>query len=94
MTASGQLGELLTRYEGNPILTAKDLPYDANTIFNPAATRLPDGSTLLLCRVEDRRGHSHLTIARSSNGFDNWEVDPAPTMVPSPDIHPEEEWGM
>jgi hypothetical protein len=32
---------------------------------------LPDGTTLLLCRVEDRRGHSHLCAARSCNGVDD-----------------------
>ena len=31
----------------------------------PIATLLADGSTLLLCRVEDRRGLSHLCAARS-----------------------------
>ena len=32
-------------------------PYPAHTVFNPAPPRLADGTTLLLCRVEDRRGH-------------------------------------
>ena len=41
----------------NPILTAADWPYPVNSVFNPGATLLPDGTTLLLCRVEDRRGH-------------------------------------
>ncbi|MCH8327994.1 MAG: glycosidase [Candidatus Marinimicrobia bacterium] len=85
---------LLTRYSGNPILTRHNWPYRINTVFNPAATRLADGTTLLLCRVEDHRGRSHLTVARSANGLDNWEIDPAPTMLPSPETHPEEIWGV
>ena len=48
--------ELFQRSEHNPILTAADWPYPVNSVFNPGATLLPDGTTLLLCRVEDRRG--------------------------------------
>ena len=85
---------LLTRFKDNPILTRGNWPYRINAVFNPAATRLNDGTTLLLCRVEDFKGHSHLTVARSKNGMDNWEVDPAPTMLPDPGTHPEEKWGL
>jgi predicted GH43/DUF377 family glycosyl hydrolase len=55
---------------------------------------LRDGTTLLLCRVEDRRGHSHLTVARSANGVDGWQIDHAPTMPASPEDFPEELWGI
>jgi predicted GH43/DUF377 family glycosyl hydrolase len=82
------------RHGGNPILTAADWPYPAHTVFNPAATRLSDGTTLLLCRVEDRRGHSHLCAARSANGVDGWVVDAEPTLLPLPEEHPEELWGI
>ncbi|MHC4082733.1 MAG: glycosidase, partial [Planctomycetota bacterium] len=70
---------LFHRHEANPILTAADWPYPANSVFNPAAVRLPDGSTLLLARVEDRRGHSHLCVARSPDGIGGWQIDPEPT---------------
>ena len=63
---------LFHRSEKNPILTAADWPYPVHTVFNPGATRLSDGTTLLLCRVEDRRGLSHLSAARSANGIDGW----------------------
>src|SRR5258708_38011480 len=85
---------LFKRHAKNPILTSKDWPYAAHSVFNPAATLLEDGVTLLLCRVEDRRGISHLTAARSKNGVDGWEVDPQATMLPSPEEHPEELWGI
>jgi predicted GH43/DUF377 family glycosyl hydrolase len=55
---------------------------------------LPDGTTLLLCRVEDRRGISHLSAARSTNGMDNWQIDPNPTFLSDPVNHPEELWGV
>ena len=85
---------LLIRHSGNPILTSKDWPYSINSVFNPGATLLADGSTLLLCRVEDRRGLSHLCAARSQNGVDGWQIDPEPTLMPSPKSHPEEIWGI
>ena len=85
---------LFHRHKGNPILTAEDWPYPAHTVFNPAATRLEDGTTLLLCRVEDRRGHSHLCAARSKNGVDKWVIDPTPTLLPNPRQYPEEIWGI
>ena len=84
---------LFSRHETNPILTAADLPYTANTVFNAGAA-LVGGETLLLLRVEDRRGHSHLTVARSADGVSGWRVDPAPTFPPAPETHPEERWGV
>lgn len=85
---------LLVRNESNPILTARDWPYSVNTVFNPGAVLLPDGTTLLLCRAEDHRGHSHLCAARSANGIDNWLIDPEPTLAPDPEKRPEELWGI
>ena len=73
--------DLFQRSKRNPILTAANWPYQINSVFNPGATLLADGTTLLLCRVEDRRGLSHLCAARSINGIDNWEVDPQPTQA-------------
>jgi len=86
--------ELFSRLKSNPILTAADWPYPANSVFNPGATLLSDGTTLLLCRVEDRRGHSHLSVARSTNGIDDWQVDDRPTLVADPEHFPEEVWGI
>jgi predicted GH43/DUF377 family glycosyl hydrolase len=85
---------LFHRHEGNPILTAANWPYPVHTVFNPGATRLEDGTTLLLCRAEDRRGHSHLCAARSANGIDGWVVDAQPTFRPDPERYPEELWGV
>ena len=86
--------ELFTRHKSNPILTAADWPYRIHTVFNPAATLLPNGATLLLCRVEDRRGQSHLCAARSANGIDGWDIDTQPTLMPDPEHFPEEFWGI
>lgn len=86
--------ELFQRHQENPILTAGDWPYPVHSVFNPAATRLSDGTTLLLCRVEDRRGHSHLSAARSVNGIDGWQIDTQPTLLADPVAYPEELWGI
>jgi predicted GH43/DUF377 family glycosyl hydrolase len=85
--------ELFRREKTNPIITAKDLPYLANSVFNAGATRIGD-DTLLLMRVEDRRGISHLTWARSADGIANWRIDERPTLMPDPESHPEEIWGI
>src|SRR6478609_6214048 len=85
--------ELFFRHDANPILTARDWPYPAHTVFNAGACQVGD-ETVLLVRVEDRRGHSHLTVARSSNGVSNWRIDSKPTFVPHPVNRPEEEWGI
>jgi predicted GH43/DUF377 family glycosyl hydrolase len=57
-------GELFQRCKKNPILTVEDWPYMAHSVFNPAAA-LVDGIILLMVRVEDHRGFSHLTVAKS-----------------------------
>lgn len=85
---------LFTRYDANPILSRDHWPYPVNSVFNAAAVRLADGDTLLLCRVEDRRGLSHLTAARSANGIDGWRIDAGPTFPAEPDKYPEEIWGV
>lgn len=86
--------ELFRRYEQNPILTADMWTYPVNSVFNAGATLLPDGTTLLLCRVEDRRGHSHLCAARSADGVTGWVIDEHPTLPADPEHYPEELWGI
>lgn len=90
---NAHIQELFRRCARNPILTARDWPYAANSVFNAGAA-IVDGQTLLLVRVEDRRGISHLTAARSRDGIGGWVIDPAPTLPPAPQSHPEELWGI
>ena len=80
--------------KGNPLLTAAEWPYPVNTVFNAGATLLPDGTTLLLCRVEDPSGISHLCAARSRDGISNWQIGPTPTLFPDAPRYPEELWGI
>src|SRR5437660_12058380 len=83
--------ELFRRHSANPILTARDWPYPAHTVFNAGACQLRD-ETVLLVRVEDRRGHSHLTVARSNDGVSNWHVDSKPSSAPDPTSFCVEAW--
>jgi len=84
--------ELFHRHPANPILTADEWPYPVNAVFNPAAAQL-DGTTVLLVRVEDLTGISHLTVARSANGVDGWTIDPEPLLAPADGIA-SEQWGF
>lgn len=85
---------LLRRHPDNPLLTSFDWPYFVNTVFNAGAVRLRSGETLLLCRVEDCSGRSHLCVARSADGVTDWTIDSSPTLLPDPENHREEEWGI
>ena len=85
--------ELFHRHAANPILTARDWPYPAHTVFNAGACQVGD-ETVLLVRVEDRRGHSHLTVARSNDGVSNWQIDSKPSFAPDPANYSEEAWGV
>jgi predicted GH43/DUF377 family glycosyl hydrolase len=81
--------ELFHRFDGNPILTAADWPYTVNAVFNAAATEF-EGETLLLVRVEDRTGLSHLCVARSANGLTDWVIEPERRILPDIDSHAEQ----
>lgn len=83
----------IERLPNNPILTADDWPYPINSVFNPGAIRLDDGRVLLLCRCEDFRGISHMTVATSENGIDNWKISSKPALKPKENTKLEE-WGI
>lgn len=83
---------LFRRYNGNPLLTPNRWPYTINAVMNAGAA-VVDGTTVLVCRVEDRSGLSHLTVARSRDGMSNWVVDDMPLLAPDP-ARPEESWGI
>jgi predicted GH43/DUF377 family glycosyl hydrolase len=83
---------LFSRHPGNPLLSPERWPYSINAVMNAGATLVGD-ETLLLCRVEDRRGFSHLTCARSRDGASNWVVDDRPAMEYD-GTRDEEEWGV
>jgi len=84
----------IERFTKNPILTAEDVPFKVNSIFNAGAVKF-NGEYLLLCRVEMPIGRSSLIIARSKDGK-NFTVDAEPCV--KPEDHGEfnylTEWGV
>lgn len=63
-----------------------------NSTFNPGAIKY-NNKILLLIRVEDMRGFSHLTLARSKDGKTGWDIDKTPTIKPNI-LRNEERWGV
>jgi len=84
--------DVFVRSEANPILTVADVPYPANSVFNPGAATV-GGETILLVRVEDLRGMSQLHVARSADGISSWRFDRKPLLSSRGDQDPEETWG-
>ncbi|MFP3937868.1 MAG: glycoside hydrolase family 130 protein [Phycisphaerae bacterium] len=72
--------DVIRRWEGNPTISAEDIPFPCNTVFNAGAVKL-DGEYLLLLRVEDLRGHSVLALACSDDGY-HFTVHDEPVMDP------------
>lgn len=84
--------DVFVRSEANPILTVADVPYPANSVFNPGAATV-GRETILLVRVEDLRGMSQLHVARSADGISGWRFDRQPLLSSRGDQDPEETWG-
>jgi predicted GH43/DUF377 family glycosyl hydrolase len=84
--------EMFVRSDHNPIITNREMPYPCNTVFNPGATTA-NGETLLLVRVDDRQGRSHLTVARSTDGVTDWRIEQEPLMHPRERGTPYEDYG-
>jgi len=84
--------QIFNKADQNPILSAHDWPVPVNAVFNAGACQ--DGAdTVLLCRVEDSYGFSHLWVARSTSGVSGWRIEPEPLLSGSSDqIH--QMWGF
>ena len=76
------MDDLMVRDAHNPLITAADLPYVANTVFNAGAADLGN-EVLLLLRVESCSGRSHLIVARSRNGVTDWQFDDLALLHPA-----------
>jgi len=76
------------RYYQNPILNShmvnkiwKYPELRVKTVHNAGAVEF-NGQTIILFRCHLRSGVSIIGLARSKNGFTNWEIDSYPAMVP------------
>jgi predicted GH43/DUF377 family glycosyl hydrolase len=72
--------DLLSRYEGNPIIRASDIPFTCNTVFNGSVVKMDDTYVILL-RVEGQHGHSVFALGRSEDGHE-FEMERLPVMEP------------
>ena len=72
---------VIRRYEGNPILTPKDIPYPVETVHNAGVTK-HDGKYVMLFRAHRDNGRCILGLAESDDGF-HFVVRPEPFMVPA-----------
>ncbi|KPJ62648.1 MAG: hypothetical protein AMS15_03275 [Planctomycetes bacterium DG_23] len=81
MTAKALKRDIVDRYDGNPIITAQDIPFPCNTVFNAGAVK-HNGLYLLLLRVEGLEGKSALHLATSKDGF-HFDIQEKPAMWPS-----------
>ncbi|CAN5531240.1 glycoside hydrolase family 130 protein [soil metagenome] len=70
------------RLSDKPILGPRAGKFDSAGAFNPAATLLANGQTVLLYRGQDEKGVSRIGYAISSNGID-FAADVKPVIAPS-----------
>jgi len=75
--------DVLRRYEGNPIITAGDIPFTCNTVFNGSPVKIGDDYYILL-RVEGQHGYSLFALAHGTDGY-HFEIEKLPVMVPAED---------
>jgi predicted GH43/DUF377 family glycosyl hydrolase len=83
---------LFHRHGRDPLISSADLPIPSHAVFNPGVAE-KDGEVVLLLRVEDRQGLSHIRVARSRNGVDGWRIAEEPLLAPDVPDCPFEEWG-
>jgi beta-1,4-mannooligosaccharide/beta-1,4-mannosyl-N-acetylglucosamine phosphorylase len=69
----------VVRYEHNPIIRVKDVPYQCKKVYNCAAVK-KDGQYFLILRTDLPNGDQCLGLAISNDGY-NFTVEPKPVMV-------------
>jgi len=79
------LCDVITRHEGNPILTAADIPGGANSVFNSAFLRHA-GRIVGLLRVERRDGTQSIRYAVSDDGL-HFDIADELMLVPQAEPH-------
>jgi predicted GH43/DUF377 family glycosyl hydrolase len=84
--------DVFVRSRINPLIVTRDLPYQANTVFNAGAADLGNEVVLIL-RVESSSGRSHLTVARSKDGVKGWQVKERALLHPDQG-YPYESFGV
>jgi len=65
--------DIVHRWEGNPIITGRDLGFQCSDICNAGIIRL-NGEYVLLVTIQSLEGFASIHVARSTNGLD-FEVE-------------------
>jgi predicted GH43/DUF377 family glycosyl hydrolase len=73
--------QVIRRYEGNPILTKHNVPWNANTVHNAGIVKVAD-TYVMLFRSHMSNGRSVIGKATSTDGY-TFDVDPQPFIVPA-----------
>lgn len=72
---------IVRRWEGNPVLSIRDLPFLASDVHNAGAVKYK-GDYILLVTVENLPGDCSIFRARSKDGRD-FTIDESPILSPS-----------
>ncbi len=72
---------VIKRYEGNPVLTQKDVPYPVATVHNAGVVKHED-RYIILFRSHLRNGRSIIGRADSNDGY-HFDVYPEPFLTPA-----------
>ena len=88
-SGSVSLASPILRFEGNPILSARDVnlvwrdPSLQVVTTHNAGVTIHEDETIMLFRSHLRSGRSVIGLARSSNGLTDWRIAPSPFIVPA-----------
>ncbi len=74
---------IVQRYEKNPILTKRDIPYPVETVHNAAMAKFEE-RYIMLFRSHRRNGRSIIGIAESDDGI-QFKPRPQPFLTPATD---------
>ena len=72
---------IIKRYEGNPILSKKDIPYPVETVHNAGVIK-HNRQYIMLFRSHLRNGRSIIGLAESNDGF-HFKIRSEPFMTPA-----------
>ncbi|MFP4355627.1 MAG: glycoside hydrolase family 130 protein [Phycisphaerae bacterium] len=80
--------DILTRYEGNPVLKPEDfmeqLGFKMRAVYNSTAVKMAEGKYVMLCRTNQLNHKTLLWGADSEDGL-NWKLRPEPFKMPDTD---------
>ncbi len=72
---------ILHRYEGNPVLTGDDFPFDIVSVFNCGVLKEAKDKYTMVCRAEDTAMDRYMWVADSKDGI-HFKPRPKPLAWP------------